>query len=113
LKYDKKQFKIIFHLVSKVDLAFGSIWLTQDHNKIVNMSAPWIQMFIHYLVPRPQPITNFWALTRPFSVDCWILVIVMLFAKSMYMYTRARIDPKFPKRKSKISITDIHHIRDN
>ncbi|XP_024877061.1 uncharacterized protein LOC112457953 isoform X2 [Temnothorax curvispinosus] len=82
----------------RVDLAFGSIWLTQSHNEFVNMTTPWIQMFIHFLVPRPQPITNFWALTRPFSVNCWILVIIMLFVESIYMYTRARIDPKFPKR---------------
>ncbi|XP_011874933.1 PREDICTED: probable glutamate receptor isoform X2 [Vollenhovia emeryi] len=82
----------------KVDLAFGSIWLTQNHNEFVNMSMPWIQMQLDFLVPRPQPITNFWALTRPFSVDCWILVICMLFVKSIYMYTRARLDPKFPKR---------------
>ncbi|KAL0099595.1 hypothetical protein PUN28_019782 [Cardiocondyla obscurior] len=82
----------------KVDIAFGSIWLTQNHNEFVNMTAPWIQMLVHFLVPRPQPITSFWALTRPFSVDCWILVIVMLFVKSIYMYTRAKIDPKFPKR---------------
>ncbi|TGZ53616.1 Glutamate receptor delta-1 subunit, partial [Temnothorax longispinosus] len=82
----------------RIDLAFGSIWLTQSHNEFVNMTTPWIQMFIHFLVPRPQPITNFWALTRPFSVNCWILVIIMLFVESIYMYTRARIDPKFPKR---------------
>ncbi|XP_011692735.1 PREDICTED: uncharacterized protein LOC105452883 [Wasmannia auropunctata] len=82
----------------KIDLAFGSIWLTQNHNEFVNMTTPWIQMFIHFLVPRPQPVTNFWALTRPFSIECWILVIVMLFVESIYMYTRARIDPKFPKR---------------
>ncbi|XP_071558925.1 uncharacterized protein [Temnothorax nylanderi] len=86
----------------RIDLAFGSIWLTQSHNEFVNMTTPWIQMFIHFLVPRPQPITNFWALTRPFSVNCWILVIIMLFVESIYMYTRARIDPKFPKRKLKM-----------
>ncbi|KAL6266726.1 hypothetical protein P5V15_003562 [Pogonomyrmex californicus] len=82
----------------KIDLAFGSVWLTQNHNEFVNMSSPSVQMFMHFLVPRPRPITNFWALTRPFSVECWILVITMLLVKSMYMFTRARIDPKFPKR---------------
>lgn len=94
----------------KVDLAFGSVWLTQNHNEFVNMSTPWIEMFMHFLVPRPQSITNFWALTRPFTVQCWILVIIMLFVKSMYMYIRARIDPKFPKRKL-ISIMYDHHWR--
>ncbi|XP_039307423.1 uncharacterized protein LOC105199957 isoform X2 [Solenopsis invicta] len=89
----------------KVDLAFGSVWLTKNHNEFVNMSTPWIEMFMHFLVPRPQPITNFWALTRPFSVLCWILVIVMLFVKSMYMYIRSRIDPKFPKRFRSIFVT--------
>ncbi|XP_020286613.1 uncharacterized protein LOC109856099 [Pseudomyrmex gracilis] len=82
----------------KIDLAFGGIWLTDSTNEFANMSEPWYQMFLHFLVPRPQPTTNFWALTRPFSIDCWILLIIMLFVESMYMCARARIDPKFPKR---------------
>ncbi|XP_029167016.1 uncharacterized protein LOC114937640 [Nylanderia fulva] len=82
----------------KIDLAFGSIWLTPNHSNFVNMSEPWYQMFMHFLVPRPRPITNFWALTRPFPIDCWLLLIILLIAMSIYMCTRARIDPKFPKR---------------
>ncbi|XP_032687038.1 glutamate receptor ionotropic, delta-1 [Odontomachus brunneus] len=82
----------------KVDMAFASIWLTKDHNAFVNMSEPWFQIFIHFLVPRPQPITSFWALTRPFSLEVWILLILVLLTNSAYMCTRARIDSKFPKR---------------
>ncbi|KYN07606.1 Glutamate receptor [Cyphomyrmex costatus] len=85
-------------LEKKVDLAFGNVRLTPNHYEFVNMSTPWIQMLTKFLVPRPQPITNFWAVMRPFSMDCWILVLIMIIAKSMYMYIRARVDPKFPKR---------------
>ncbi|XP_050452341.1 uncharacterized protein LOC126851974 isoform X2 [Cataglyphis hispanica] len=89
----------------KIDLAFGSIWLTPNHNKFVNMSEPWHQMFMHFLVPRPQPITNFWALTRPFPIECWLLLIILLIIMSIYMCARARIDPKFPKRFRSIFFT--------
>ncbi|KAL6427163.1 hypothetical protein ACFW04_008664 [Cataglyphis niger] len=89
----------------KIDVAFGSIWLTPNHNKFVNMSEPWHQMFMHFLVPRPQPITNFWALTRPFPIECWLLLIILLIIMSIYMCARARIDPKFPKRFRSIFFT--------
>ncbi|XP_070170936.1 uncharacterized protein [Polyergus mexicanus] len=89
----------------KIDLAFGSIWLTPNHSNFVNMSEPWYQMFMHFLVPRPQPITNFWALTRPFPIECWLLLIMLLLVMSMYMCARARIDPKFPKRFRSIFFT--------
>ncbi|XP_072753051.1 uncharacterized protein [Anoplolepis gracilipes] len=89
----------------KIDLAFGSIWLTPNHSNFVNMSEPWYQMFMHFLVPRPQPITNFWALTRPFPIECWLLLIMLLIVMSIYMCARARIDPKFPKRFRSIFFT--------
>ncbi|XP_067211264.1 uncharacterized protein [Linepithema humile] len=82
----------------KIHLTFGNIWLTQDTNEFVNMTQPWYQIFIHFLVPRPRAITNFWALTKPFSMSCWLLLLTMLFVKTIYMWTRARIDPRFPKR---------------
>ncbi|GAB1864213.1 Ionotropic glutamate receptor L-glutamate and glycine-binding domain-containing protein [Camponotus japonicus] len=82
----------------KIDLAFGSIWLTSNHSDFVNMTEPWYQMYMHFLVPRPQPITNFWALTRPFPVECWLLLILMLIVMSIYMCVRSRIDSKFPRR---------------
>lgn len=88
----------------KIDIAFGSIWLTLNHSDFVSMTEPWYQMYIHFLVPRPQPITNFWALTRPFSIECWLLLIIMLIVMSIYMYVRARIDSKFPRRKLNIFI---------
>ncbi|EZA56100.1 hypothetical protein DMN91_010215 [Ooceraea biroi] len=89
----------------KIDLAFGNIWLTQNHNEFVNMSEPWYQLSLHFLVPRPQPITNFWALTRPFSVGVWLLLLIMLFANSTFLCIRARLDPKFPKRFRSFFIT--------
>ncbi|KYN30997.1 Glutamate receptor U1 [Trachymyrmex septentrionalis] len=85
-------------LEKKIDLAFGNVRLTPNHYEFVNMSTPWVQMLTQFLVPRPQPITNFWALMRPFSMGSWILVLIMLIVKSMYMYVRAKVDPKFPKR---------------
>ncbi|EFN83705.1 Glutamate receptor [Harpegnathos saltator] len=82
----------------KIDMAFASIWLSEDHNAFANLSEPWFQLFIRFLVPRPQPITSFWALTRPFPLEVWILLVLVLLLNSAYMCTRARIDPHFPKR---------------
>ncbi|EGI62879.1 Glutamate receptor delta-1 subunit [Acromyrmex echinatior] len=92
-------------LEKKIDLAFGNVRLTPNHYEFVNMSTPWVQMLTQFLVPRPQPITNFWALMRPFSMGSWILVLIMLIVKSMYMYVRAKVDPKFPKRFRSIFFT--------
>jgi hypothetical protein len=86
-------------LFFQIDVAFANIWLTQNHYKFVNMSEPWYQLSVQFLVPRPRPITNFWALTRPFSITVWLLLLIMLFVNSTYLCVRARIDPKFPKRK--------------
>ncbi|KAG5344118.1 GLRK protein, partial [Acromyrmex charruanus] len=92
-------------LEKKIDLAFGNVRLTPNHYEFVNMSTPWVQMLTQFLVPRPQPITNFWALMRPFSMGTWILVLIMFIVKSMYMCVRARVDPKFPKRFRSIFFT--------
>ncbi|XP_076245975.1 uncharacterized protein LOC143186286 [Calliopsis andreniformis] len=90
---------------NKADIAFGSIWLTQDQNMFVHLSEPWYQLFIHFLVPRPQRTTSFWALTRPFTKEIWYLFLSMILSHSLYTYTRAWIDPMFPKRFRNFLIT--------
>ncbi|XP_014488290.1 PREDICTED: uncharacterized protein LOC106751750 [Dinoponera quadriceps] len=89
----------------KIDMAFASIWLSEDHNAFANLSEPWYQLFIHFLVPRPKAITSFWALTRPFPLEVWILLVIVLLISSAYMYARAKIDRNFPKRFRSFLIT--------
>jgi len=91
--------RLIVRYCFQIDIAFANIWIMYNHYKFINMSQAWYQLSIQFLVPRPRPITNFWALTRPFSVIVWLLLLIMLFANSVYLFVRARIDPKFPKRK--------------
>ncbi|XP_043503381.1 uncharacterized protein LOC122524925 [Polistes fuscatus] len=83
---------------NKVDMAFGGIWLNLDHYSFVNLTEPWYQLFIHFLVPRPQPTTSFWALTRPFSLTIWILLVLSILLQSICMFIRARFNPQFPER---------------
>ncbi|XP_043589928.1 uncharacterized protein LOC122570923 isoform X4 [Bombus pyrosoma] len=82
----------------KVDLAFAGIWLILDQETFVQLSEPWYQLHIHFLVPRPRRITGFLALKRPFSEEVWFLLLSALLLHSFYTYVRAWIDPKFPKR---------------
>ncbi|XP_043265540.1 ionotropic receptor 21a [Colletes gigas] len=82
----------------KVDMAFGGIWIIHDQNEFVHLSEPWYQLVVNFLVPRPRPRTSFWALTRPFSGKVWSLLASLLLLQSLYMYGRAQIDSKFPKR---------------
>ncbi|XP_076751512.1 ionotropic receptor 21a [Xylocopa sonorina] len=91
----------------QVDMAFGSIWVTLDQNTFANLSIPWHQVYIHFLVPRPRRTTTFWALIRPFSVEVWCLFGFVLLLHSWYTCTRARIDPRFPKQFRNILITVI------
>ncbi|KAG7201633.1 hypothetical protein KM043_004369 [Ampulex compressa] len=89
----------------EIDMTFASIWLTEDHIAFINLTEPWYQLFIHFLVPRPRPTTSFWALTRPFSVRAWFLLICTMLFKTVYMCVRSWIDPKFPKRFRNFIIT--------
>ncbi|XP_012270162.1 uncharacterized protein LOC105694252 [Orussus abietinus] len=82
----------------EVDIAFSSIWLKTDHYKFANLSEAWYQLYIGFLVPRPKLRTSFWALTRPFTVEVWLGIVAMLILKSSYLYTRAWINPKMPRR---------------
>ncbi|KZC10876.1 Glutamate receptor delta-2 subunit [Dufourea novaeangliae] len=83
---------------NKADIAFGSIWVTYEQNKFIQLSDPWFEVCMHFLVPRPRRRTNFWALTRPFSEEIWELLLLAIILHSLYAYARAWIDPKFPKR---------------
>ncbi|CAL7946158.1 unnamed protein product [Xylocopa violacea] len=91
----------------KVDMAFGSIWVTLDQNTFANLSIPWHQVYVHFLVPRPRRTTTFWALSRPFSIEVWCLLASVLLLHSWYTYTRAWIDPRFPKQFRNFLITVI------
>ncbi|KAK2580665.1 hypothetical protein KPH14_007768 [Odynerus spinipes] len=92
---------------NKIDIAFASIWLTIDHHTFVDLSEPWYQLFIHFLVPRPRPTTSFWALTRPFSVNTWILLVLAIFLQSVCMYGHAQLNPRCPTRFRSFLITFI------
>ncbi|XP_066603142.1 probable glutamate receptor [Prorops nasuta] len=82
----------------QIDIAFASIWQTIHHHKFVNLTEPWYQIFMHFLVPRPKPYTSFWALTRPLSTSVWIALLIIIFLQSLSIYLQAWIDPKIPKR---------------
>ncbi|KAL2716729.1 glutamate receptor U1 [Vespula squamosa] len=92
---------------NKIDIAFASIWLNRNHYDFVNLTEPWYQVYIQFLVPRPQPITSFWALTRPFSVTVWILLVLAIFSQSICIYAHARLNPRYPERFRSFLITFI------
>ncbi|XP_048514195.1 uncharacterized protein LOC110117209 isoform X2 [Athalia rosae] len=83
---------MIGQLVSKeIDIALSGIWLKEDHNIFANLSAPWGQLQIRFLVPRPRPYTSFWALTRPFTPTVWCCLLLILVLETCYMTFRARL----------------------
>ncbi|THK32957.1 ionotropic receptor 123, partial [Diachasma alloeum] len=89
----------------EVDLAFGGIWFMYDPFRYVNLSVPWYQVSIHFLVPRPHPIINFWALTRPITLEVWIAVAVTIAMQSLNVWFKAWINPKVPSRFKSFSNT--------
>ncbi|XP_043287954.1 probable glutamate receptor [Venturia canescens] len=83
----------------EIDIAFTEIWLEQDHYAFTNLSTPWTKLAIHFLVPRPKRYPrSFWALTKPLSPGVWTAVIFMVIFESVYVYTRAWVDPLLPAR---------------
>ncbi|XP_034952698.1 uncharacterized protein [Chelonus insularis] len=85
-------------LQNEVDVAFGGIWLKHDVYQYVNLTQPWYQLFIHFLVPRPKPRQSFWALTRPLSPTVWLVLILVIIIQSLNVYTKAWINPDVPSR---------------
>ncbi|XP_035729755.1 glutamate receptor U1-like isoform X1 [Vespa mandarinia] len=92
---------------NKIDIAFAGIWLNRNNYDFVHLTDPWYQVHIHFLVPRPKPITSFWALTRPFSVTTWILLVLAIFLQSICIFTHAQFNPRYPERFRNFLITFI------
>ncbi|XP_063976296.1 glutamate receptor ionotropic, kainate glr-3-like [Diachasmimorpha longicaudata] len=82
----------------EVDLAFGEVWLEVEKSQYVNLSVPWHQVWINFLVPRPKPTENVWALARPFRLNVWIAVIAIVVLESIAIWGKARINSKLPPR---------------
>ncbi|XP_044001589.1 uncharacterized protein LOC122847798, partial [Aphidius gifuensis] len=83
---------------NEIDFAFSGIWLKHDQYQYVNLTEPWYQLLIHYLVPRPRPQTSIWALTRPFTIEVWLLLIVVIIIQSINITIKARINQRVPKK---------------
>ncbi|XP_031786906.1 glutamate receptor U1 isoform X2 [Nasonia vitripennis] len=89
----------------EVDLAFSNIWINLDNSQFVNLTKPWTQVFLHFLVPRPKAFTSFWALTRPLSPSVWFVILGALGLKTIYIYAKAKINPLVPKRFRNVVVT--------
>lgn len=76
-----------------------------DNYEFVNLTEPWTQIFIQFLVPRPRPYTSFWALTRPLSPMAWFFLVTALILESLYIYCKAWIDTLMPKTFRNIVLT--------
>ncbi|KAG8041461.1 hypothetical protein G9C98_002754, partial [Cotesia typhae] len=83
---------------NEIDVAFSGIWLKHDHYRFVNLTKPWHQLFINYLVPRPKHRYSFWALTRPLTPGVWLAIFGMIFLQSLNVYAKAWIIPHAEKR---------------
>nr|UEN71270.1 ionotropic receptor 1 [Gregopimpla kuwanae] len=82
----------------EVDIAFTNIWLTQDYYLFSNLTYPWTQISINFLVPRPKPHRGFWALMKPLTPIVWATILVMVIAQSICIYATAWLRKKVPKR---------------
>ncbi|THK32956.1 glutamate receptor ionotropic, delta-2 [Diachasma alloeum] len=82
----------------EVDLAFGEVWLEYEKSQYVNLSVPWYEVWINFLVPRPKPTENVWALAKPFRLNVWVAVIAIVILESIAVWGKARINSKLPPR---------------
>ncbi|XP_057334918.1 uncharacterized protein LOC130673760 isoform X1 [Microplitis mediator] len=83
---------------NEIDIAFSGVWLKHDHYRYVNLTKPWYQLFINFLVPRPKPETSFWALLRPLSLGVWMGILGIIFLQSLNVYIKAWINPYMEPR---------------
>ncbi|KAH0534485.1 hypothetical protein KQX54_004415 [Cotesia glomerata] len=78
---------------NEIDIAFSGIWLKHDQYRFVNLTKPWHQLFINYLVPRPKHKFSFWALTRPLTPGVWLAIFGMILLHSLNVCAKAWINP--------------------
>ena len=84
----------IGQLVRKeVDIVITDLGLKLDMYEFVNMTEPYAQYYIYFLVPRPKQHKSMWALAKPFPLEVWAVLIFMLITVSLYIYARARLSP--------------------
>lgn len=88
-----------FSLFPQIDIAFSGIWMKEDHNLFTNLSVPFGELLIKFLVPRPRRYSSFWALTRPFTPLVWALIFLMLVWQTCYMTIRSRLKPRDSTRR--------------
>ncbi|KAJ8687192.1 hypothetical protein QAD02_022986 [Eretmocerus hayati] len=89
---------MIAQVVNKeVDLAFGDIWMNLDTYNFVNLSEPWSQVSIKFLVPRPKALSSLWGLVRPLSASVWLLLAIVVCAESLCIRYKANLDPLVPE----------------
>ena len=86
----------------KPDVVFTKMQLGGTKSVIFDLTIPFGQTHLHFLVPKPKLRTSFWAPVTPFTPLVWILIIVMLIIQSLLVYTKARL---FSTGVSKSNIT--------
>ena len=75
----------------KPDVVFTKMQLGGMKSSIFNLTIPFGQTDLHFLVPKPKLRTSFWALVTPFTPIVWILITIMLIIQSVFVYTKARL----------------------
>ncbi|XP_043287961.1 uncharacterized protein [Venturia canescens] len=97
---------ILGQLIQKeVDIAFSGIWLKLPQYEFTNLTIPWTQVDVRFLVPRPKTYTSFWALTRPLSPEVWLVLFIMILTMTVYVYMRSWINPRVHKRYRSFAFT--------
>ncbi|XP_043468883.1 uncharacterized protein LOC122502754 [Leptopilina heterotoma] len=93
----------------EIDIAFSGIWLKHDHYSFANLSEPWYELAVDFLVPRPKPYSSFWAIIRPFTAEVWTLIIIIVIIQTTSTIIKAQMDPNVPRyyRNFIVTVTEV------
>ena len=71
------------------DVSFCSLWMVEKQVEAMEVTTPWNQMCITFLVPQPQLAKRLDAVFLPFQPSLWILLSVSEILSAVVLYALA------------------------
>ncbi|KAK5649935.1 hypothetical protein RI129_000964 [Pyrocoelia pectoralis] len=81
-------------LTGRGDLAIGDLTITQDRQKAVDFTEPFMSLGVQILYKKPTTSSpDFFSFAAPFKPEVWVLVVITFFLMSFMLFVIARITP--------------------
>ncbi|XP_031334835.1 glutamate receptor ionotropic, kainate 2-like isoform X2 [Photinus pyralis] len=81
-------------LSGRGDLAIGDLTITQDRQRAVDFTEPFMSLGVQILYRKPTTSApDFFSFAAPFKPEVWVMFVVTFFVMSFMLYITARMTP--------------------